>query len=96
MSEEAFNEYLEKHQYRVILEDVTNIEDTENIMRMVGGDKSAAATEEVEEELSAEDLLNQTVSANASSVVEEDATGEEGLAEGGFDDFLEDDSDENK
>jgi EAL domain-containing protein (putative c-di-GMP-specific phosphodiesterase class I) len=96
MSEEAFNEYLEKHQYRVILEDVTNIEDTENIMRMVGGDKSAAATEEVEEELSAEDLLNQTVSANASSVVEEETTGEEGQAEGGFDDFLEDDSEENK
>jgi EAL domain-containing protein (putative c-di-GMP-specific phosphodiesterase class I) len=91
MSADAFNEYLEKHQYKVILEDVTNIEDTEKIMRMVGGDTDT--TDDAEEELSAEDLLNQTVAANATTdeVVEE----EDVISDGSFDDFLDDESSEN-
>ena len=88
MSQEGFNEYLEKHQYKVILEDVTNIEDTEKIMRMVGGaaDEDDSATEDTE--LSAEDLLNQAVAANATEAIEE--VEEDQTVDSAFDDFLDD------
>ncbi len=97
MSQEGFNEYLEKHQYKVILEDVTNIEDTEKIMQMVGGDDSSKKVETVsDEDISAEELLSRTVS-EQTEYVEEEAAEEDVLADGGFDDFLEeDDSKSNK
>ena len=88
MSQEAFNEYLEKHQYKVILEDVTNIEDTEKIMRMVGG-STDSVEEAPEEEISAEDLLSQTVAANGTVEYAEEADTES--SETGFEDFLDDD-----
>lgn len=96
MSQEAFNEYLEKHQYKVILEDVINIEDTEKIMRMVNGNKEETTTDEAE--LDAEAFLNQTVQENYGDnqeveYVEEETSGE---GETGFEDFLDEIDDTNK
>lgn len=60
MSYEGFNEYVEKHQYRVVIEDITNLEDTERIMTMVGDNKNDDTKEEAYEE-NPEDLLESAV-----------------------------------
>ena len=88
MSDEAFNEYLERHQYRVILEDISNIEDTERIMQMVGGDEQQV--EEEVEYISPEEYLRRTVEGNQAGeeVVYEEVPSEE--EEGNIEDLFED------
>ena len=79
MSDEAFNEYLERHQYRVILEDISNIEDTERIMQMVGGDQEQGQSDEDVEYISPEEYLRRTVEGNQAEgeVVYEEVPAEE-------------------
>ena len=88
MSDEAFNEYLERHQYRVILEDISNIEDTERIMQMVGGDEQQV--EDEVEYISPEEYLRRTVEGNQAGeeVVYEEVPSEE--EEGNIEDLFED------
>ena len=79
MSDEAFNEYLERHQYRVILEDISNIEDTERIMQRVGGDQEQGQSDEDVEYISPEEYLRRTVEGNQAEgeVVYEEVPAEE-------------------
>jgi len=62
MSQEAFEEYIERHQYKVLLDDVSALEDNEELMKVMGEDVEYVEVEEVEE--SPEDLLERTVFGN--------------------------------
>ncbi|MGM9970113.1 MAG: EAL domain-containing protein [Anaeroplasma sp.] len=59
MSQEAFAEYLERHQYKVLLDDVSALEDNEALLQAMG--EAEETYEYVEEEESPEDLLARTV-----------------------------------
>lgn len=50
MGEEGFQEYLDRHQYQVLLEDVSTIEDTENLMNIMDDNSEAAKREQAEKE----------------------------------------------
>lgn len=60
MSQEAFEEYIERHQYRVLLEDVSALEDNEELLKVMGEDVEYVEVEEEVEE-SPDELLNRTV-----------------------------------
>ena len=75
MSAEAFTEYIEKHQYKVILEDVTNLEDTEKIMQIVnkkssGGEEETVETTLDQDAVEAEQYLDSMVQSNQTETVE--------------------------
>ncbi|MBQ3253310.1 MAG: bifunctional diguanylate cyclase/phosphodiesterase [Acholeplasmatales bacterium] len=59
MSQEAFLEYVERHQYKVLLDDVSALEDNEELLKVMGEVEEVVEYIEVEE--SAEDLLARTV-----------------------------------
>ena len=69
MNQEAFMDYLERHQYQVVLDDISALEDNEQLLKAMG--VTEETVEYVEYEETAEELLARTVYETTSTEDEE-------------------------